>query len=86
MLVELPPFRYAVALTRESLNTQDTEDIASWLGANLSGGIWIMNLNTRAKITFGLPGVAEPVEGACDAIFMFEQYNDALHFQMRFIG
>ena len=84
MLVELHACPFIVTVLRESLNTHDSEVIAEWLGENLTGKMNVINLGNGTKVTFR--GANKMVNEVADALFMFEVYNDALHFQMRFIG
>ncbi len=84
MLFELP-YRFVVSVRRSELNTLDVNEIADWLGSNLTGDVAIMNFTNEPKISLGLPG-KESLDFTSDALFMFENYNDALHFKMRFLG
>ena len=84
MLIELP--RFAVALARANLNTFDVDVIHQWLKENLTGDVAIMNFAGGPGMTVGVKGAPPTDVTTCDAIFYFEVYTDALHFQMRFIG
>ena len=84
MLIELNACPFIVTVLRESLNTHDPEVIADWLRANLTGKMNVINLGNGTKVTFG--GNNKMVNEVADALFMFEVYNDALHFQLRFLG
>lgn len=84
MLIELNACPFIVTVLRESLNTHETEVIADWLRANLTGKMNVINLGNGTKVTFG--GNNKMVNEVADALFMFEVYNDALHFQLRFLG
>lgn len=84
MLIELHACPFIVTVLRETLNTHDPEVIADWLRENLMGKMNVINLGSGTKVTFG--GNNQMHNEVADALFMFEVYNDALHFQMRFIG
>lgn len=84
MLVELNACPFIVTVLREELNTHEVDVITDWLTENLTGKMNVINISNGTKVTFGGNGTHQ--EAVADALFMFSVYQDALHFQMRFIG
>lgn len=85
MLVELNACPFIVTVLRDELNTHDVDVITEWLQNNLTGKLNVINIiGSSAKLSFG--GNGKHDEALADALFMFSVYQDALHFQMRFIG
>lgn len=85
MLVELHACPFVLTIKRSELNTHEVDVITDWLHSNLTGKLNVINFGNAPKVSFGGNGTKHE-DVVCDALFMFSVYEDALHFQMRFIG
>lgn len=88
-MIEIPPCHYAVAIGATDMLAMsgDKRVFQEWLATNLEGAY--LMVASAHPISLATPGTETGreygnIDSHTGAIFMFETYNDAFMFKMRF--